>query len=80
MEKLLDNMLNRLKDNDVRGMVVFMDEDGDIFSASTAPTKRIALRCLTYLAIDEAHRQSATVAEILDNVSKLAKTIEANGG
>ena len=80
MEKLLDNMLNRLKDSDVRGMVVFMDDDDEVFSASTAPTKRIALRCLAYLAIDEARRQSATVAEVLDNVSKLAKTIEANGG
>ena len=80
MNKLLDNMLNRLKDNDVRGMVVFMDDDDEVFSASTAQTKRDALRCLAYLTIDEARRQSATVAEILDNVSKLAKTIEANGG
>lgn len=80
MEKLLDNMLNRLKDSDVRGMVVFMDDDDEVFSASTAPTKRIALRCLAYLTIDEARRQSATVAEVLDSVSKLAKTIEANGG
>jgi len=80
MNKLLDNMLNRLKDNDVRGMVVFMDDDDEVFSASTAQNKRIALRCLAYLTIDEARRQSATVAEILDSVSKLAKTIEANGG
>lgn len=76
MEKLLDDMLDRLKKNGVRGLVVFIDDDADIYSAATATTKREAIRLLTCLAINESIRQGTSVREVAEKMIRIAATIK----
>lgn len=82
MDKILDETLANLKEkHGVRGLVVFMDDDGDFYISSSATSKKDAIRFLARLVLNEAQRQGISpqvVAKALgdfnyENISSAAQ-------
>ena len=70
MDKLIDDTLERLRAQNVRGMFVFMDDDSDYYIASSALDKKEALRFLEELIRDEAQRQDCSPRQLLNDLLK----------
>lgn len=68
MDKLIDDTLERLRTQNVRGMFVFMDDDSDYYIASSALDKKEALRFLEKLIRDEAQRQDCSPRQLLNDL------------
>lgn len=68
MDKLIDDTLERLRAQNVRGMFVFMDDDSDYYIASSALDKKEALRFLEKLIRDEAQRQDCSPRQLLNDL------------
>ena len=76
MDKLIDDTLERLRVQNVRGMFVFMDDDADFYSASSALDKKEANRLLLRAVRDESQRQSIPVPQLLNDLLQLNDLLE----
>lgn len=68
MDKLIDDTLERLRAQNVRGMLVFMDDDEEFYSASSALNDKEAVKFLTRLIRDEAQRQDCSPRQLLNDL------------